>query len=194
MVEGGEAADDRQHGIRMTEVVTRHAGQMLDLAHDVVAEVTDEPAVQRGQVGHRRRAVRGEHSLDGAQDALISGHLGGQITGDLDAIAPRDERRGRPAPHEREAAPALAVLDRLEHEPGPVADELCERRDRRLEISEQLRPDGDDGVVAREPLELGPVRSDVHPNARKKQECSPVWHAPPPSCSTTNRRVSPSQS
>ena len=38
------------------------------------------------------------------------------------------------------------------------------------------------------------TRTEGHPKARWKQERSPVWHAPLPSCSTTKSRVSPSQS
>ncbi len=54
VIERGEAADHRQHGIRETEIVVRHARQMLDLAHHVVAEVADEAPVQRREIGHRR--------------------------------------------------------------------------------------------------------------------------------------------
>jgi len=52
-------------------------------------------------------------------------------------------------------------------------------------------------VVARGPdLGRGHKRPGAAspPNARKKQLCAPVWHAPRPSCSTTNRRTSMSQS
>ena len=72
VVECGEAADHGQHGVRETEVVARHARQMLDLAHDVVAEIADEAAVQRRQIGHRWRAVGGEHPLDRCEHTLIS--------------------------------------------------------------------------------------------------------------------------
>jgi hypothetical protein len=58
------------------------------------------------------------------------------------------------------------VLDRLEHETRAVTDELGECSDGRLEVGEQLRPDGDDGEFARESTELGAIGADVHPNER----------------------------
>ena len=166
MVERGQAADHRQHRVGMAEVVTRHAGQVLDLSDDVVPEVADEPAVQRWQIGHPGRPVGGEHSLDRAEHALVARHFGSELARHLDVAISCDERRRRPPADEREPAPALGVLDRLEHEARAVADELGEGGDRRLEVGEQLGPDRDDGVVAREPVELGAVGTDVHPNER----------------------------
>src|SRR5262249_48990481 len=98
----------------------------------------------------------------------------------------------------------LRVLDRLEQEAGWVvigrADQLHERGDRGLEVGEHLTPHGNDRVLARERDEL--VAREGHngpgvappPNARKKHECSPVWHAPRPSCSTRSSTTSTSQS
>ena len=51
VVERGQLADDRQHALGQPLVVVGHVREALDLAHDVVAEVADEPAVQRRQVG-----------------------------------------------------------------------------------------------------------------------------------------------
>ena len=129
---------------------------------------------------------------------------------ELDVPPARDERERRVAAEEREAAPPLGVLDRLEQERRVVvggADQLHERRDRRLEVGEHLAPDRHDRVVARQRDELvareprrghdqaqtGPGVAPP-PKARKKQLCSPVWHAPRPSCSTTNSNTSMSQS
>ena len=47
VVEGGQLADHAQHGVGLAEIVGRHVGQVLDLPHDVVAEVADQAAVQR---------------------------------------------------------------------------------------------------------------------------------------------------
>ena len=56
MVEGGQLADDLDHGVGVAGGVGRDVGQVLDLADDVVAEVADEAAVQRRQVvEHRAR-------------------------------------------------------------------------------------------------------------------------------------------
>ncbi len=150
----------------MAEVVTRHARQVLDLSYDVVPEVADEPAVQRWQVGHPGRAVGGEHSLDRAEHALVTRHFSSEFARHLDVAVSCDQRRRRSPADEREPAPALSVLDRLEHEARAVADQLRERGDRRLEVGEQLGPDRHDRVFAREPVELGAVGTDVHPNER----------------------------
>ena len=54
VVEGAQLPDHVQHGVGEAGVVTGHVGEMLDLAHDVVAQIPHEPAVQRGQVGQDR--------------------------------------------------------------------------------------------------------------------------------------------
>ena len=138
-------------------------GQVLDLAHDVVAEVADEPAVQRRQLGQRRRPVDGEQGLDGGQDAAGRGGTERRdVAVDLDPAAAGDERGRRRPADERPAAPALAVLDRLEQEaraPSPAA-QPAEGGDRRDQVGEQLAPHGHDGVVAGQGAELVPARAE----------------------------------
>ncbi len=77
---------------------------------------------------------------------------------ELDVLPARHQGERRIAPEEREAAPALGVLHRLEQERGRVvlarARELHERGDGRLEVGEHLAPHGHDGVVAGERDEL----------------------------------------
>jgi hypothetical protein len=62
--------DDAHHRVGQVAVVVRRVGQVLDLAHDVVAEVAHDAALQRRQVGddaargtRRDRVERGEHAL-----------------------------------------------------------------------------------------------------------------------------------
>ncbi len=101
-----------------------------------------------------------------------------------------------PAADEGEPAPALAVLDRLQQEAGFVGHHPAERGDRGDQVGDQLARDRHDGVGGSERVELVAARFDhAGPNARWKQLYSPsTWQAPLPSCSTTNSRVSPSQS
>ena len=137
-------------------VVGGHVGQVLDLADDVVAEVADEPAVQRRQVGEARRPVAGQERLDRGEHALVErdrvGH--GAVDGDVEAAG--REGRGGPAADERPAAPALAVLDRLEQEAGLVVPaEAGEGGDRRDQVGQQLAPHRDDGVLRGEGVEPG---------------------------------------
>ena len=54
VVEGGELTDDRHHGVGLVTVVGRDVGQVLDLAHDVVAEVAHEAAVEGWELVERR--------------------------------------------------------------------------------------------------------------------------------------------
>ena len=84
VVVGHQLADHRHDGVGVAEVVGRHGGQVLDLAHDVVAEVADHAAVQRRQVGQRRRPPRGEQDVERREDALVAGHLGRDRAGDVD--------------------------------------------------------------------------------------------------------------
>ena len=186
VVEGGQLADDRQRGVGVARGVVGDVGEVLDLAHDVVAEVADEAAVQRGQVVEHRRAVALEHPLDGGEDALVGGHALGQVTGDLEDAVAQHQRGERVAAHERPPAPALAVLDGLEQEAGLVVTaQPGEGGDGRDQVGEQLPPHGHDGVVGGEaggtPRGWGAARGpqasrtselvdSSGPNARKKQE------------------------
>ena len=153
--------------------------------------------MQRRQLGDHGRAVRRQQVLEHGEDALVAGHVDGQRAVDLDLPVAQQQRGHRVAADEREAAPPLAVLDGLEQEARAVADELGVRRDRRLEVGEQLGPHRHDGVVAGQRAELVAARADPHyaaPKRREKQEYSPVWHAPLPCWSTLNSSTSASQS
>ena len=90
--------------------------QSLDLPHDVVAEVAHEPAVQRRQLVDHRRPVRRQHRLERRQDPSVRGHATGSASTST-RPSRSDECRDGIASDEREAAPPLTVLDRLEQEP-----------------------------------------------------------------------------
>ena len=49
VVERRHRADDVQHRVRQPGLVVADVGQVLDLAHDVEAEVADHAADERGQ-------------------------------------------------------------------------------------------------------------------------------------------------
>ena len=59
MVERGDLADDAEGGVGVPKVVGRRVGQVLDLAHHVVTQVSHHPAVQGRQVGQRRGPMLG---------------------------------------------------------------------------------------------------------------------------------------
>ena len=103
-------------------VVGRDVGQALDLAHDVVAEVADDAAVERRQLGDARRAVvpraapRARRARPGR-----SGRRAAACPSNSTALPAHDQRERGIAAEEREPAPALGVLDRLEQERRRVA-------------------------------------------------------------------------
>ena len=127
-------------------------GQPLDLAHGVVADPADDAAVERRELGaaSARGSARSSASSAASVPSSDGTPSGGVTAEPLDVPAARHERARRIAAEEREPAPAFGVLDRLEQEAFAVADELHERRQRRLEVGEHLAPDRHDRVVARE--------------------------------------------
>ena len=172
------------------------------------------PPWNGGSSRELRCAVAREQRFERGQRAPVGRDSFDRVTAEpFDLSAAHHQRAGRRPADEREPTPALRVLDRLEQKAFSVADELDEHRERRLEIGEHFAPHRNDGVVARELDELGEaglIRGPVAhvgegvahigpgvaplPNARKKHDRSPVWHAPRPTCSTTNKRTSMSQS
>ena len=125
------------------------------------------PPDSGGRSGRSGRVVGGQHCLDRGEDAAVTRHV--DVLGSLDrddAVAQRQREHRIPA-DEREAAPPLAVLDRFEEEPVTVADQLGEGGNRRLEIGEQLDPDGDDRVPRGERAELVPTRTDGMATVRR---------------------------
>ena len=149
--------------------------------------------------------------LDGGEDALVERQPVGQVARDLrgrrrastsvaSGLRPMKDQRLQRSPCSTDSSrkPGLVVTA----QPG-------EGGDRRGQVGEQLAPHRDDRVLgaSRElvaEVALGQALVGVPPSAdrleasapkaRKKQEYSPVWQAPLPSCSTTNSSVSPSQS
>ena len=86
-----------------------------------------------------------------------SGTPAGSVPVASTVAAPGGERGERVAADERPAAPALAVLDRLEQEAGLVADERgAKAATGRGEVGQHLAPHGDDGVLAGQGPELLP--------------------------------------
>ncbi len=201
-------------------VVVGDVGQALDLADHVVAEVADDAAVERGQVVDLRGAVLREQRLERDERALVGGDAVGHGAVELHRAPPHDQRSAGSRPRKVNRPHRCAVLHRLEQEPrcvtGARTHELHEGRDRRLEVGQHLGPHRHDGVLPGQREELGPRRPDhvgpimrssrpgrgaqtrpgvaPVPKPRKKQDRSPVWQAPRPSCSTTKSSASPSQS
>ena len=158
VVVGGQLADHREHGVGVAGVVAGDVGQVLHLAHDVVAEVADDAAVEGRQVGQRRRAVVRQQGLDGGQHAAIEGNAGGKPAVHLEATVPGDDRGRRPSADERPPAPPVAVLDRLQQEAGPVLPYRAgEGGHRRGQVGQDLPPHRHDPVGAGQRPEVVPT-------------------------------------
>jgi hypothetical protein len=166
VVERGERADHAHHRVGDVLVVVGDRREAFDLAHDVVAEVPHQSAVQRREFGQHRGAVHREQPFEGGEDPLVARDLHRQGTIDADDPVAQDQRGDRIAADEREAAPALAMLDRLEQESRAVSDELGVGRDGRLQIAEHLGPHRHHGVVSGEGAELVSTRADRHRGPR----------------------------
>ena len=157
VVEGAELADDDERRVGVAEVVRRRLGEALDLAHHVVAEIPDQPPVQRRQPGERRRLEARHQGLHGGQDAVVRARHT-EAPRRLHARPPRRQRGEGAAPHEGVAAPPLAALDRLEEEAVPLPHDVGEAGDRRQRVGHHLAPDRHDRVLLGQRRELGGVR------------------------------------
>ena len=123
---------------------------MLDLTHDVVAEVTHHPALQRRQVGDDRRAIGGDQRIERGEHALIERNIGRQRrAAERDATVAQFERRDRVATNEAVARPALAVLDGFEQEALTIADQLEVCGYRGFKVAQHFRPHRHHRVVGR---------------------------------------------
>ena len=142
VVEGGQLADHRDDGVGMPEIVGRRRRQPLDLPDDVVAEIADQAAMKRGELIETRRAELVEERLQAGEDAFIARNRARKgARGHLDPACPSYQGRGRRASDEGKAAPALAVLDRLEQESGTVPDHGPESPDGRQAVGHELAPE-----------------------------------------------------
>jgi hypothetical protein len=149
-VERAELTDHEQDRVGKSEVVARHIGKALDLAHHVVADVAHEPAVQRRKTVERRgpellqeRAQRREQAVVHARAHLRrEGHLSRRD----DPGAESRERYERVAPDEGPSAPSFTALHRLEEEAGTVPGHLEEGTHGREGVGHERAPDGHDPV------------------------------------------------
>ncbi len=154
VVEGGELSDDGQDGVGLPEVVWRRVRQVLDLPDHVVAEVADEPGVQRRQVGQVRRVERAQDRLERGQDPVRAGDPAAAQGVEIEVAPGRHvgavghDGGQRVAADERVATPALTAFHRFEQEAARVtgADDLEEGRDRGDGVGHQLAPHRHDPV------------------------------------------------
>ena len=158
VVEHGQLADHREHGVGMAQVVGGLVGQALHLPDDVVSQVAHQAAVEGREVVQDGRAIGRQDGVHRGQHAPVEGHAGGQGALEVEGAGAGHERGRGPQTHEREAAPPLAPLHRLEQESGTGPHQAEEGGHRCDEIGQDLAPHGHDGVAGGQLVELGPAR------------------------------------
>ena len=102
--------------------------------------------MERREIVERRAREPLEQCLHGGEHPALGGDVVGQLAVDLDDAVAQDEGGRRVPSHEGEPSPSLGALDRLEQEPGPIADEFQVGRNGCLQVGEEFGPDGDDTV------------------------------------------------
>ena len=186
---------------------SRHVGQPLDLAHHVVAEIPDQPSVQRRQPGAATATGSAPPAPPPRPGCPSSESARPRRPGGRDVPAPCRERGQRPAPHERVAAPALAALDGLEEEAVLLPHDVGEaghrasgcRRPPRTRPARSCAPwparrtrRGRGGRPGRPPTPRGPGRlrrsRRGHPRARAD---GPEEAASAPRCGRPRGRAGP---
>ena len=210
VVEDGQVGDQRHRQLGHAEVVGARLGQPLQPADDVVAQVADQPAGERGQAGHPGRPEPAGQRPDGGQRVVrqVVGEAGHRVAQPLRDAVPLGQDAGAAHPDEAVPRPPLALLGRLQqHGARPVAGQLAVDADGGLAVGEQPAGDRHHGTGPTRPVRAGANSSRlglVTPNLmrgsprrpgspRWKQLRSPVWQAGP-SWSTSRSSASPSQS
>ena len=169
VVEGDDPADHVEDRIGESEVVERRVRQVLHLADHVVAEIADDSGVQRRQPGKRRRPEPVQDHVQRLQHPRLGGKRPQVVAGHLQPAAVGNDPGARTAPHEGEAAPAIAVLGGLQQEAGFVPDDAGKGRHRCDQVGQQLPPHGHYPVTRRERAEFLPARSGAHHGASRRR-------------------------
>ena len=132
VIERRELPDDRQDRVGIARVVVGNVREMLDLAHDVVAEISHQPAVQGWKVIELRRSVALEHAVDRGEDPVVEPDAVGHPIVDRDLAPTRHERGGGRA-DQRMTTDSTARRARPTRARSPVRCRAsAERRPRRV--------------------------------------------------------------
>src|SRR5262245_8393801 len=162
----------------MTEVVARRGRQALEGADGVVTQIADEPAGEARQPAHRHRSIALQHVMH--RDERIADRAGDKravrrAVVQHAVLAPQHALRR--AAEKAVAGPLLAAFDALEQERIAAAVDLQERRDRRLEVGEDLAVDRHQIALRGQRAELVELRDVVRRHRLPLTARSPM---PPP--------------
>jgi hypothetical protein len=159
VVHDGEVAGQEHGQLGQFQVVPLASADLLQAAHDVVAEVADHAAGE----GRQAVLVRGVQGLDGGaqrgERVAVDGDAdrrGAEPVGP--AVALGERGRGAHA-HEGVPGPGAAVLRGLQQEgAGALGGQLAVEGDRGVAVGEELAGDRDDPPVGGQLAE----RLEVH--------------------------------
>jgi hypothetical protein len=110
MIKGRHLTDDRHDGIGIAGDINGDVRKVLDLPNHVVAEVADDPTVQRREFVELWRPIALEEPLDGGEYAAIAGHLGRNVSVHLEQAVTQHEGGVGIAADERPTTPTLAMF------------------------------------------------------------------------------------
>ncbi len=157
VVEDDQVVGHHQRHVGHVQVGAGGGGQPLHEAHQVVAKVADDAAVEARQPSDGRRLARRHQLLHDLQRiALALLQHGAACRADRHLVAAGSDRHRRVHADETVAAKLFALLHRFEQEarPAPVAAPLPAQleidRDRRLQVGGQLAVDRDDVALLRQ--------------------------------------------
>ena len=159
VVQHGQVGGEHHRELRHAQVVGRGAGQPLEAAHRVVADVADQPAGERREVRQTGRL----EPLDRLPQRLqrVLGVVRGAVAGPHRATVALGEHGLGPHPDEGVARPRAAVLGGLEQERArAVARERAVEADRGEPVGEQPAGHRDHRLGGGQGVELRPVRPD----------------------------------
>ena len=149
VVEHQHGVGQQERHLRQAEVVGRSVRERLEPPHEVVAEVADEAAGERRQIGGHAAGGRpvAAHEVGDGRERVVVLHAQA-VAVLLHREAPvlvGDQGAGADA-QEREAAHVLPLLRALQQERAARGAELEERRDGGLEVGDERVGDGQDVV------------------------------------------------
>ena len=162
VVEHQDALHEHHADVGQREVVLRGDRQTLERPHGVVAEIADGAADEAGQTRKRHRAARTEQALQLDQGVVGGASLHRPVRGfHLDLVTADPQHTDGLGAEEAEPTPALPALHALEEEAVWAAMDLQERRDRRLQVGEDLPADRNEVTLLGEGVEILPGRPGV---------------------------------
>src|SRR5581483_3213742 len=138
VVEGDEGLDEDEKNLRQAVRVALRVSDAVESSDRVVGDVAERAAEKRRDAVDRDRALLLEQLFQNAQRLVGRERSFLSVFDDLDIPAARLEDEVWPRAEKRVARPALAALNTFKQKGVAVPLEAPEKRERRLEVHQQL--------------------------------------------------------